>query len=125
MQFPLLQHASALSQAVPLVAAAARRPARGAVRWMVVWCVLNFAESAAMLALALTDVHNLWVPYVFAPLQVATLLWAFSCWQESDVARLTMRLAIIPLAALLVVVRLFLEDSFLAIAWGIWCPKAA
>lgn len=112
MQFPVVATASALFQAVPLMAAAAaRRPPRGAMAWIVTWCALNFLETAAMFALALRDVHNLWVPYLFEPLEGATLLWAFSCWQEGEVARLTMRLAIVPFVGVLVIVSLFLETT--------------
>jgi len=105
-----LQNASALAQVAPLVAAAVRRPRRGAMTWLVAWCALNVLEDAAMLGLALKGVHNLWVPYVFEPVLGAAALWGFSCWQESDVARLTMRLAIVPFVAV-VIVSLFFEDT--------------
>jgi len=110
VQFPLLQDVSALASAMPLVAAAVRRPAVGAKRWLVAWCALNLLETGIMLALALHDVHNLWVPYAFAPVLGATALWAFSCWQESDLARLTMRLAIVPFVAV-VIVSLLVENT--------------
>ena len=112
MQFPLLQHASALSQAVPLVAAAVRRPRSGAKIWLIAWCALNLLETGVMLALALHDVHNLWVPYVFNPVLGVTVLWAFSCWQESDLARLTLRLAIVPFVALMIVSVFFENTAF-------------
>jgi len=109
MPFSLSAYVFAATEAVPL-AAAARRPPRGAMSWIVAWCALNLLETGIMLALALHDVHNLWVPYVLEPALGALVLWAFSCWQESEVARLTMRLAIIPFVGCLVIVSLLFEN---------------
>ncbi len=38
--------------------------------------------------------NNLWVSHLGLPISASLLLWAFSLWQERDVARLTFRLAI-------------------------------
>lgn len=112
MKFPLLLHISALSEAFPLVAAAAaRRPVRGVRAWVLAWSTLLVVESGVQLWLALRGIHNVWLSYVFSPVANATVLWALSCWQASDVARLTMRLAIVPLLAVWAVLTLAFEDT--------------
>lgn len=100
MRIPLLAYLSSVADAAPIAAAVvARRPVRGARAWVLVWCGLLFVEDGVLLALALRGTHNLWVPYVFNPIAAAVILWALSCWQVSDLARLTMRIAIVPLLA--------------------------
>ena len=112
MRIPLLLHLSALSEAAPLVAAAAvGRPVRGPRTWVLVWSALLLVESGTELWLAVRGVHNVWLSYVFSPAANATLLWALSCWQGSDLARLTMRLAIVPLLAAWAVLTLAFEDT--------------
>jgi hypothetical protein len=103
---------SALSEALPLVAAvAARRRAGGARTWVLVWCALLLVESGIEYSLSVRGIHNIWVSYLFSPVVNAAILWALSCWQVSDLARLTMRLAIAPLLAVWVVLTLAFEDT--------------
>jgi hypothetical protein len=101
-----------LSEAFPLAgAAAARRPVHGGRAWVLLWSALLLVESGIELWLAVHGVRNVWLSYIFSPVANATLLWALSCWQVSDLARLTMRLAIVPLLAVWAVLTLAFEDT--------------
>ena len=112
MRIPLLLYLSGLSETAPLVAAAlARHPARGARAWILAWSAVLFVESAIFLWLALRGIHNVWLSYLFSPVANAMVLWALSCWQVSDLARLTLRLAIIPTLAAWLVLTLAFEDT--------------
>jgi hypothetical protein len=112
VRIPLLLYLSGLAEAAPLVAAAAvRRPVSGARAWVLVWCVILLTESGIQLWLAARGIHNLWLSYVFSPMAAATVLWALSCWQASEVARLTMRLTIVPLLIVWVMLTLAFENT--------------
>jgi len=104
-------YGAAIACGVPLLVAAVRRIPRGARAWVVAWSTLNFLEGGAEFVLAQKGYHNLWLPYVFQPIEGAAALWAFSCWQESEVARLTMRVAIVPLVVVEVIASVFLENT--------------
>ncbi len=79
--------------------------------WVLVWCALLVLESAIQLLLARRGVHNLWLSYLFDPVTGATVLWALSCWQTSELARLTMRLAIVPFLVVLASLTIFFENT--------------
>ncbi len=112
MRTPVLLYLAALFDAAPLVAAAAvRRPVRGARAWVLVWCALLVAEGGIEIWLSIHRIHNLWLVYFFTPVTGATLLWALSCWQASEVARLTMRLAIVPFLVVWAVLTLSFENT--------------
>lgn len=112
MRIPLLLYLWGLSEGAPLVAAAAaRRPLRGARAWVLAWAALLLAESAIVYVLAMRGVHNLWLTYLFTPVSGAMVLWALSHWQRSEIARLTMRLAIAPFVAVLVALTVFFENT--------------
>jgi hypothetical protein len=109
---PLLIHVSVLCEAAPLVAVvAARRPVRGARAWILGWSLLLFGESLILFLLAARGIHNLWVPYLFTPVTTAILLWGLSLWQIRDVARLTMRLSIVPFLVTWAVVALAFDST--------------
>ena len=89
---------SAFAGLAPLVAAAvARRPVSRGRAWVLAWSALLLVESGVDAWLALHHVRNLWTNYLFSPVANVMVLWALSCWQVKDVARLTMRLTIVPL----------------------------
>jgi hypothetical protein len=112
VRIPILLHLSTLAEAAPLIAAAVvRRPARGARAWVLVWCAVLLAESGISYWLSWNGVHNLWLEYFFTPVTGATVLWALSFWQTSDLARLTMRLAIVPFLPVWAVLTIFFEDT--------------
>lgn len=97
MKPPALLYLAAFSEAAPLIAAAAaRRPVRGARAWVLVWCAVLVVEGGTQAWLGTHGIRNLWLSYIFTPAAGAILLWALSCWQPGEVARITMRLAILP-----------------------------
>ena len=85
MQFPVVATASALFHAVPLMAAAAaRRPPRGAMAWIVTWCALKLLETAAMSALALRrNMPFSLSAYVFAATEAVPIAWGVWCRKAS------------------------------------------
>lgn len=97
MDVPVLLHFGAASQAIPLVAAAfTRRALRGVRGWVLVWCAVLASVDALGLALGERHQSNLLLFNLVTPLGVAIVLWALSLWQRGDVARLALRLAIVP-----------------------------
>ena len=102
----------AASHALPLLAAAVRRPSLGpAGKWVLVWCAFLVALSAFTLALALQGVNNHWLRYVVTPVSTALVLWALAWWQLTPLAALTVRL-LIPLVVIVwVPIVLIIEDT--------------
>jgi hypothetical protein len=112
VRIPLIIHLAAAADAAPLLAAvAARRPVRGARGWLLVWCATIAVFNYTSLYLALHGTHNVWLSYIFTPLSTALVLWALSCWQTGEVARLTMRYAIVPVLVLWAVLTAAFENT--------------
>lgn len=112
MRIPFLIYLAAASDGIPLVAAAAvRRPVRGPRGWLLVWCALLAGLDYTSLYLAMHGVHNLWTQYVFTPVSTALVLWALSGWQVGEVARMTMRYAIVPVLVLWAVLAAAFENA--------------
>lgn len=110
MRIPWILYLGAAAEAAPLViAAAARRPIRGARLWIVVWCGVLTACNAVTLWLGSRGVRNLWVAYVVIAAS-ALVLWALSFWQTGDTARLTLRVAVVPFLAVWAVLTVLVED---------------
>ena len=78
----------------PVVGAVFWRRLAGARAWAFGWAVSEATETAVQWWLSARHVPNLWLGYVFEPLNGALLLWALSLWQSRALARLTLRLAI-------------------------------
>jgi hypothetical protein len=97
---PLVFYLGTISQGVPqAVAAVTRRRLSAARFWVLVWCTVELGFDLLQMWLAKHDVRNLWVAYIETPTQTAVALWAFSCWQTRELARLTLRFAIVPFLA--------------------------
>lgn len=112
MRIPLIVHLGAASQVAPLVAAAlVRRPVGGARAWVLGWCAVLVLFDGAGLLLASRDVHNLWLSYLQTPVGGAIVLWALSQWQRGELARLSLRLAVVPFLVLWGVLTLLVEDT--------------
>ena len=112
MNAPLILYAGTLAQGAPLVAAAvAHRPVRGARAWILIWCAFLLVESGIQYWFAAHSIRNLWLYYWLAPIDGTILLWALSGWQRSDLARLTMRIAILPFVGTLVLLSILVEDT--------------
>jgi hypothetical protein len=107
----VLLYLGSAAEALPLVAVAAvRRPSGGARRWLAGWSALLAAVDGTQLVLGLKGVHNIWLSYV-ATAGSALVLWALSCWQTNDTARLTLRAAVVPFLVVWAVLTLFVEDT--------------
>jgi hypothetical protein len=112
VRIPLVFNLQALSLAAPLVAAAAaRRPVPKARAWVLAWSALLLVEGGFDFWFAVHGRHNIWLSYIFSPVAHVLALWALSCWQVSNGARLAMRWAIIPLMAVWLWLILAFEDT--------------
>lgn len=112
MRAPLVAYVAIAAQAVPLFAAAAvRHHIRGARTWVLLWCGFLFATDVAGGWLGSHGVQNLLLINGVAPASVTLVLWTASLWQSTDIARLTMRLAIVPFLLLWMVLSLAFDDS--------------
>ena len=112
MKVPLVIQLSSVSPAAPIAAALlARRRPRGTRTWVLAWCAWLLLEEGLQRWMAMHHTHNLWLVYWLDPVASAAALWALSCWQGTDLARLTMRVAIVPLVAVLAALSLFFEDT--------------
>jgi hypothetical protein len=104
-------HVAALSQLVPpLVGSAAGRLGPPARRWTVIWCLLLMASDALSYGVAGLGHNNLWVSYLFMPLEGAAMLWALSYWHAPGTGRLTLRLAVPLFVLLSAVLTIAVED---------------
>jgi len=81
------------------------RPSRLIAALFLLW----FAEDVALQLLILLHRNNDWLPHLTMPFEAALLLWAFSLWQDSEVARRAMLLAIPIYVAVWLVLQLFVE----------------
>lgn len=100
------------AEAVPLaVVAVQRRRPRGARAVMLAWVAFLLAIDLVSAALAFHGIHNLWLSYVLMPVSVGLALWALSCWQVSDLWRLTFRVAIVPLLLAWAILTVAVEDT--------------
>jgi hypothetical protein len=112
VEIPLVLHLGAASQVAPLVAAAvARRPVRGGRAWTLVWCAILLTIDLASLWLGRHSVSNIAIVNILSPACLAIVLWALSDWQHTELARLTLRVAIVPFLASWGVLTYALEDT--------------
>jgi hypothetical protein len=93
---PLILHAAALSQALPVLAALRHGRRLPAARlWTVAWCVALMVGDGLQLWLRGSNgTNNLWLRAAGAPIQNAIMLWTLSLWQRHAVSRLAFRIAI-------------------------------
>jgi len=112
MRAPLVIYAATLAEGAPiLVLAAARRPVRGARMWVLLWCALLLVVDLVQWWLGAHGERNLWLVYVVTPAGGAVALWALSCWQARELARLTFRFAIVPFLLVWLVLLLAVENT--------------
>jgi hypothetical protein len=110
--FPPLVYLGTAGDAAPLlVAAISRRPVRGARAWILAWCATALVTGWVSLVLASQGRHNLWLSYLYTPLSTGLVLWALSCWQPGETARLTVRLAIAPVLILWAVLTVAFDST--------------
>ena len=112
MRVPLVVQLAVASQGMPLVAAAvAQRSVRGARTWALGWCLFLLAGDLVGRLPAQHGAPNLWLDYWLVPAGCVLALWTLSFWQQGDVARLTFRIATVPLVLVWVVLTVALEDT--------------
>jgi hypothetical protein len=99
-----------VAELLPVIAAfvVGRRLSRPS-RLIAILFVLWFCEDIANLLLRLMHHNNNWLLHVTMPFEAALLLWAFSLWQDSEVARRAMLLAVPIYAVVWLVLQLFVE----------------
>jgi hypothetical protein len=95
-RIPVVLHAAALSQALPVVAGLryGRRlpPAR---MWTIAWCIaLAVTDGLQLWLRGSTGNNNLWLRAASAPIQNSIMLWTLSLWLGPTVSRLAFRIAI-------------------------------
>jgi hypothetical protein len=117
---PWVLYAATYAQALPLLGAVRYRfrltPPR---RWVIVWNLALLASDAAQYWTGESSASNLWILYIFVPLQNAVMLWTLSLWQQDPVSRLAFRVAIpLHLAALVALIpAVGLATTFNQILW--------
>lgn len=88
-----------------------RRPLVPARAWLLAWCVVQVLTDYLLLWFAVRGVPNLWVTYLLTPVSGALVLWTLSLWQSGELARLTLRLVIVPFVLVWGVLTLALENT--------------
>jgi hypothetical protein len=105
-------HAAWLAQLLPLIVGLlGGRLVTAPRRWIVVWCVLLLVDGGISLALGTQKINNLWVGYLFMPIEGAVALWALSQWHSSSTARLALRVAVPLVVAVSAALTLGIEDK--------------
>lgn len=99
-----------LAELLPVVAGvmvgrSLSRPSRLVVALFVLW----FCEDLAQVLLIHLHHNNNWLLHLTMPFEAALLLWAFSLWQDSEVARRAIVLVIPIYAVVWLVLQLFVE----------------
>jgi hypothetical protein len=101
-----------LCEAMPLVVLAVRRRRpQGARAWVTAWVAYLLAIDLIGVSLAALGIHNLWISYFLMPVSVGVALWALSLWQSTELWRLTLRIAIVPLLLAWGILTLVVEDT--------------
>jgi len=78
-------------------------------RLVVVVFALWFCEDLTLQLLVHLHRNNHWLPHLTMPVEAALLLWAFSLWQDSEVARRAILLAVPIYVVVWLVLQLFVE----------------
>ena len=99
-----------IAELFPVLAALAvgRRLSRPS-RLIAVLFLLWFSEDLAQQLLILLHHNNNWLLHLTMPFEAALLLWAFSLWQDSEVARRAILLAVPIYVVVWLVLQLFVE----------------
>jgi hypothetical protein len=95
-RIPLVLHAAALSQMLPVLAGFRHGFRLPPPRiWTIAWCLALLAGDGLQLWLrGSTGNNNLWLRAAIAPIHNAIMLWTLSLWQQHGVSRLAFRIAI-------------------------------
>ncbi len=79
--------------------------------WLMVWCALLLTSGLLDIVVAYTAGNNLWLSYIFMPLEVVVALLMLACWQPSNALARGYRLVIPLILAGTAVVLLFTEGA--------------
>ncbi|HKB54938.1 MAG TPA: hypothetical protein VKD22_13160, partial [Ramlibacter sp.] len=113
-----------VAELLPVAAAlfVGRRVSRP-TRLVAILFVLWFSEDLAQQLLIHLHHNNNWLLHLTMPFEAALLLWAFSLWQDSEVARRAMLLAVPIYVVVWLVLQLFVErlDRVSQYAWPVSC----
>ena len=113
-----------VAELLPVAAAlfVGRRVSRP-TRLVAILFVLWFSEDLAQQLLIHLHHNNNWLLHLTMPFEAALLLWAFSLWQDSEVARRAMLLAVPIYVVVWLVLQLFVErlDRVSQYAWPVIC----
>lgn len=120
-RIPLVLHAAALSQTLPVLAGfryGRRLPSPR--MWTIAWCIAGLVTDGLQLWLrGSTGNNNLWLRAASAPIQNSIMLWTLSLWQSHQVSRLAFRIAIpIFLVTLLALIPTVKETSSFDVVAG-------
>ena len=99
-----------------------RRPMRPALKVLAIYLTFSVAEDLYMGYLgAVRHQNNLWVSYITSPLNATLILWSFTYWQRTEVAKLALRITAAMYGVLSVLLLLTLEtpDSFATYSYPI------
>jgi len=112
VQIPPVLFLAAISEALPLLAGARHGlrldPAR---RWIVLWSLILVTTAAIALPLALSGRNNLWVGYLFTPLEASAALIGLSFWHGNTIVRTMIRMAVPILIVISLGLMVFVEDT--------------
>lgn len=119
MAIPLLLHAKAVSQVVPIVAALVvwGRQLPAPYRRVVLLCGFLLAADAVDLVVGAIEGNNLYTSFVTLPVEVALSLWLLAVFQPSDGLRFTYGVAI---PVLLAGTALALAATVPAVSFDLW-----
>lgn len=78
-----------------------RRPMPPALKALAIFLTFSLTEDLFMGYLgSVRHANNLWVSYITSPLNAALILWSFTHWQRTEVAKLALRITAVLYAAL-------------------------
>lgn len=104
--------AASLAQLAPVVVALrARRRLTGARAWVVAWAAVATAMDFVIYWTTFHHEQNLWLAYVDLAVLIAMALWAFSLWQATEMARLTMRLTLVGFTAAYLILTVAFDNT--------------
>jgi hypothetical protein len=124
---PWILHVAVATETLPILAGALK-PARlrGARGFVTAWCGVILAHNAAAFILGRQGINTHFLTFIATPIEGALILWGLSLWQVRPIARLTMRIMILPFIVAWGILSLALENvrSFSAVAEPVYCLLA-
>jgi phospho-N-acetylmuramoyl-pentapeptide-transferase len=124
---PWILHVAVASETLPILAGLAK-PARlrGARGFIAAWCAVLLAHNAAAFILGRQQINTHFLTFIATPIEGVLILWGLSLWQVRPMARLTLRIMILPFIVAWGILSLTMENvrSFSAVAEPVYCLLA-